>query len=333
MKNVFCLVFLCFAIFSSHSQIGGTNTFDFINLNTSPKIIALGGYLTSVDDADINNGIYNPALINSKMSNRFVLNYSNYYEDIIYGNAGYCFNMAGHSFIGSIKFIDYGTFIETNEFGHEIGYFDASEYLFSMGVSKILLDSLISVGLNLKLAYSSFYPEQSLAGLLDFGCKYNFPEKDVSLSFIVKNVGYQFVTYYNNNRESMPLEILFGISNKLAHMPLRWHLTFQHVERFDLGFENTNNIESPNVDNFGYNILRHVVFGAELMIHRNMSLLFGYNNRKRSEMIIEDRKSMIGFSCGFTFRVNRFNFNYSRAANHFSGPINSYGIITNLKKN
>ena len=48
-------------------------------------------------------------------------------------------------------------------------------------------------------------------------------------------------------------------------------------------------------------------------------------------MIIEDRKSLVGFSCGFSFKVNRFNFNYSRTSNHFSSPINSFGVVTNLK--
>ena len=130
----------------------------------------------------------------------------------------------------------------------------------------------------------------------------------------------------------MPFEIAIGVSNKLEHMPLRWHLTFQHIETPELGFENSNNSIATINNNFGYSILRHVVFGSELLIHKNASIFLGYNNRRRFEMIIEDRRALVGFSCGFSFTINRFNFYYSRTSNHFSAPINSFGIITNFKK-
>ena len=60
------------SIYRLYPQIGGASTFEFLNLNTSPRIIALGGYITSVIDEDINNGIYNPALINSSMNHKFL---------------------------------------------------------------------------------------------------------------------------------------------------------------------------------------------------------------------------------------------------------------------
>ena len=78
--------------------------------------------------------------------------------------------------------------------------------------------------------------------------------------------------------------------------------------------------------------MRHIVLGAEFLIHKNASILFGYNNRRRFEMIIEDRKALVGFSCGVSFKIKRFHFNYSRTSNHFSGPVNTFGIITNLMK-
>ena len=49
-----------------------------------------------------------------------------------------------------------------------------------------------------------------------------------------------------------------------------------------------------------------------------------------NEMMILDRKSMVGFSYGFSFKINRFKFNYSRQFHHFSNPVNSFGITTNI---
>ena len=86
-------------------------------------------------------------------------------------------------------------------------------------------------------------------------------------------------------------------------------------------------------DSFGYDILRHVVFGAELLLHKNINFLFGYNSRERLEMIIDNRKGLVGFSCGVVFKINRFQLYYSRVSHHLSGPISSFGISTNLRKN
>jgi len=313
------------------AQVGGGSVFEFVNLPTSPRINALGGYVTSVIDEDINNGIYNPSLINSLMLNRATLNYTNYYADIIYGDVGYGFGVGKYHFISSIKFIDYGEFIETDQYGNELGVFGAGEYLFSIGSSRVI-DSLFRVGLNTKIAYSSLYELQSLALMLDFGVTYVHPEHDVNASLLIKNLGYQLIPYYQGEYEDLPFEILIGFSNKLAHMPLRWHITFQHLEKPDLGVDSNLSSVYLSNDNLATDIFKHFIFGAEFLIHKNASILIGYNNRKRSEMIIEDRKALVGFSGGIAFKINRFHFNYSRTSHHFSGPINTFGIITSFKK-
>ena len=46
--------------------------------------------------------------------------------------------------------------------------------------------------------------------------------------------------------------------------------------------------------------------------------------------MILDRKAMVGFSYGFSFKIHKFKFNYGRGLNHFSGPVNSIGITTNI---
>jgi len=324
--NFFILFFTIPFYFSVAQIVGGANTFDFLNLNTSPRIIALGGYAFSVTDDDLNNGIYNPATINQLMNNNFVLNYTDYYSDVTYGNVGSIFSLKDRQFITSMKFIDYGSFVETNEFGQEVGLFSAGEYLFSIGSSHSVSDSLFMIGINAKIAYSSLYELSSLGCLLDLGFLYDFRQVNLTASILIKNLGYQIVPYYNDNRERLPFEIAMGLSSKLAHMPLRWHLSFQHIETPGLILDQSDN------DNIGYGILSHVVFGAEFLLHKNINLLFGYNNRTRFEMIIEDRKGLVGFSCGFLVRIKRFSLSFSRASHHLSGPISSFGISTNFKK-
>ena len=67
----------------------------------------------------------------------------------------YCFSLqSDFHVVSSVKFIDYGHFIETNELGQQVGEFSAGEYVFSLG-SNSMIDSTFYVGLNGKLAYSS----------------------------------------------------------------------------------------------------------------------------------------------------------------------------------
>ena len=328
------LLFVIFFInFLLYPQIGGVNTFEFLNLNTSPRSAALGGSLQSLVDYDVNGGIYNPAVINDEMSSIIVFNYTNYYADINYGNFGYAFSLFNRQFITSMKYVNYGLFNETNEFGQYIGDFSAGEYLVSLGTSNSILDSLISVGINAKFAYSSFYELNSLAFLFDLGVIYHSQNKNLSVSFLMRNLGHQLVPYYKGNNESLPFELSLGIVNKLAHVPLRWHLTLINLETPDLSYDDYGDFSSQiNYDNFAYSILRHVTFGAELLIHKNINLLFGYNNKNRFEMVIEDRKGMVGFSCGFSFKIKRVKFTYSKVSHHLSGSLNSFGISTNLRK-
>ena len=60
MKRFFFIFFCICIILPGYSQLGGTHSFDFLNLNTNPRSIALGGYVPAVIDGDINSGIYNP---------------------------------------------------------------------------------------------------------------------------------------------------------------------------------------------------------------------------------------------------------------------------------
>ena len=313
------------------AQIGGSSTFQFLSLNTSPKASSLGGYAHSIIDSDLSIGIYNPAVINTSMINKLLFNYTNYYDGILYGDVGYCFNALNHTFTTSIKFINYGDFIETDIYGSELGVFTSGEYALALGSSHTI-DSVLFIGINTKVAYSSFYTVSSFALLTDMSATYRCPKKDIIISFIMKNLGYQIVPYYKGNVEPLPFELLIGISNKLAHMPLRWHLTFQHIERPSLTYNNNNLADLNQELGLGENILRHVVLGAELLISNNINILLGYNNRLRSEMVIYDRRALVGFSCGIMLKVNRFQLNYSRSSNHFSGPVNTFGILTNLRK-
>ena len=71
------------------SQIGGTSTYEFLNLTNSARVAALGGKNVSLNDNDINLAYHNPALLTPVMSENAVFNYVSYFANINFGYAAY----------------------------------------------------------------------------------------------------------------------------------------------------------------------------------------------------------------------------------------------------
>src|SRR5688572_10065654 len=73
------------------SQIGGRNSFEFVDMAGSAHVAGIGGINVSVLDHDINMIFQNPALFNEKMYKNLSLSYLPFYGDvksssIAYGN-------------------------------------------------------------------------------------------------------------------------------------------------------------------------------------------------------------------------------------------------------
>jgi len=67
------------------SQLGGSASYQFLDLSNSSRIQALGGSNISIYDKDVNLNISNPSLLDSTQSGSISLNYMNYVSDINYG--------------------------------------------------------------------------------------------------------------------------------------------------------------------------------------------------------------------------------------------------------
>ena len=89
IKKLLPFLLLCLSAFSANAQIGGNNTFEFLNLPISARVAALGGNLISAKDNDLNVVITNPALLTDSMSDNVALSYVNYFADVNYGYAAY----------------------------------------------------------------------------------------------------------------------------------------------------------------------------------------------------------------------------------------------------
>jgi len=323
------------------AQKGGESTYSFLGLTNAARVAALGGEVVSLSDGDINLVYHNPALLTSGMHNNLALNYVNYFAGVNYGYAAYGYTVEGiGNFAAGIHYVNYGTFDRTDELGEIQGTFRASEYAMNLFYSRTFLDTLLSVGINLKPIFSSLEQYNSFGLAVDLGATYFLPNSLTTFGLVVKNIGTQ-ITTYTGRRESLPFEIQAGVTQGLAHAPFLFSVTLQHLERWDLTYtvpveDNTlfpdTNSEKSGFDIFGDKLMRHIVFGTEFFLGDNFHIDAGYNYKRRKEMMVNAHPGMVGFSMGFGFRVSKFHFSYGRASYHLAGGTNHFSLTVNLSE-
>jgi len=323
------------------AQKGGEATYDFLMLTNSARVAALGGKNVSLADDDINLVFHNPSLLSAGMNRDLNLNYVNYFAGVNYGYASYAFMKEGvGNFAGGIHYINYGEFDRTDEYGQQNGTFRASEYALNLVYSRAIIDTFLTVGVNLKPIFSSFEQYTSFGMALDLGAVYHNPGSNTSVGLVLKNMGAQ-ITTYTGVRERLPFEIQAGISQGLAHAPFRFNITMQHLERWDLTYEtgeadNFNTIgdsrQKSKFDIFGDKLMRHMIFGVEFLAGKNFHIDLGYNYKRRAEMKVDARPGMVGFSMGLGLKVSKFHIAYGRSTYHLAGATNHFSLTTSLSE-
>jgi len=352
-RNILLSCILLLNVLFSQAQIGGRHTYEFLNLTSEARVAALGGDFLTFNDNDITLALTNPSLISPGMHNNIGLNFVNYFAKINYGNAMYGrdFDKIG-SFVASMQFIHYGDFDWANDAGAILGQFSSSEYALNIGWGRRLTPHF-SIGANWKFIYSNFQTQDNTFSYLesatsfgmavDIAGSYIHEEGMFVASLIVKNMGFQFSGYYTGNQEPLPFEMQIGLSKGLKHLPLKFSFLYNHLEKWDLSYEDPANpsgqydpltgevTEESGVESFADNLMRHIVLGGELTIAKIIDVRLGYNYGRRQEMKVQSKLSTVGFSWGVGIRISNFSFSYSRSAYHLAGSPNFFTITTNLE--
>jgi len=339
MKNLTLFITFTCIVLTAKTQIGGDNSYEFLNLTSSARISALGGSQIAVKDNDPFLAFDNPSLLNEEMNNKLALTYQSYLADIGQGFVSYTRTIDSiGTFNLGVKYIDYGSFDETDIAGNDIGSFNAGEYAFVIGYGRSL-DSNFSIGANVKTLYSSLYDYQSLGLAFDLGVTYYSAPKGLTIALLSKNIGSQLSTYGDNENEPLPFEIQLGLTKRFAKVPLRFGIVAQHLQKWDLTYENPSNNqdnllfdsdEDKDEDGFFVNLGRHFIANAEFLITDNFNVRFGYNFMRRSELKIDEKLGTVGISWGFGMRISKFHFSYGRSAYHQAGATNTFSISTRL---
>lgn len=326
--------------FSTNAQIGGQNTYQFLNLPVSPRHSALGGKNVTLDNYDPTSALQNPALINDLMDRNLSVNFMNFIGDVSYGTASYAhfFDRRTRVIQAGITYVNYGRFNGFDENAISTGTFTGNEAALSVGYQQQLGFSDFHVGANVKLITSTLENFTSFGVATDIGLSYINKDQNLIISGVIRNLGYQ-IRPFNEIRENLPLEVVIGISQKYRKLPFRWHITFENLQEWDIAFSNSARDEvdlNGNVmsDDPGFlaNIFRRTIIGIEFFPDKGFNLQFGYNLRRGEELRIEEVRAFAGLSAGFSIKLNKIRLNYSYTRFNRAANASFFGLTIDLDR-
>ena len=325
MRRPLHTLLLLFAILPVSGQTGGDNTYEFLNISHSAFASATGGMTVSQSRNDLSLPYFNPALLTSSMDNDISLSFSTYFAGIHYGYAAWARDMVNKGTIAAgVSFISYGRFTEADAAGNINGTFTASEYAFNV-LWSLQIDSSFTVGINIKPVFSHLERYFSAGICTDIGATYHNKKLLFDAGLVIRNAGFQIMSYTGHGGEPLPFEIIAGATKRLEHAPFSFSLTLRHLEKPSLTYDYDTEDDIP-AGGFGENLLKHVIIGIEVLPADVFWIGAGLNYQRRSEMRTEQRSGMAGFSAGFGFRTKAFALSYGRDAFHLAGAANHLTI-------
>ena len=337
MKSFFLFLLLFSFIIDTCGQVGGERVYQFLNISTSARQIALGGEVITLMD-DVNQPIWNPAVINNNLDGKLAVNYSSYLAGINIGSISYASEISRRfgTVYASIKYLDYGTIIGADEQGNEIGNFSANDIAISLGYAYNFPHSNFYIGVNLKVITANISSFSSSGIAADVALMYHNPFKPFSFTIVARNFGTQ-ISSFNGKNENLPFELAFGASYKLQYVPLKWHATLDNLQQWDISGANPSE-QTTDLDGnvtqekpgFIDNAFRHFSIGAELFPEKLVNIRVGYNFRRAAELKLQNVRTFSGISFGFGIKMNRFKFNYAHSKFHSAANVSTFSLEIDL---
>lgn len=324
-----------------HAQTGGYHTFTMLDQSYNARSLGLGGDFISVIDEDVNMGISNPALLNSKMNKDLSLSSSLLPGGISHGMAGYGFNVdkIGSTMAGYIQYISYGTFKRTAVNGIEEGEFSPFEMVAGATIGK-QLNKRLSLGGKLNFLYSQLETYSAVGASVDFAAAFRMEEHGFLTTILAKNIGYQLKTYTDNNRYPLPIDVQWATSYRVKHAPFRVTLLAHHLNKWDITYNDPNaqptidalTGDTIPVDRAGWfeKLGRHFSYQLEVFIGKHIDVRVGFDYHRRKEFALTDRPGLAGFSFGAGVHFAKFRLDYGFLAYSTAGYGNMITFSTNL---
>ena len=313
----------------------GRNAYSFLEVPTSSHVFTLGGGNITIIDDDLTLIDQNPGLLGAEIESQVSFNYMHYLGSSNF--AGVKYGMAagerGAWAIG-IQYLGYGSMMQTEADGTIVGSFSPQDVVFSGTYAHDFTDRLRG-GINVKMIYSNYEQYSAIALATDLGINYYDEERDMSLSFVLKNLGGQ-IKRFDEAYDRLPFDIQLGWMQRLGKSPFQLAITAMHLTKWSLPYlahEIENGIETEVMkDSFGSNLFRHLIFGLQYAPSDKFYVGLGYNHKMKTDMSTYQRNFLSGFSVGVGFKVKSFALGVSYAQPHKAGTSIMLNISANLRE-
>lgn len=308
MRNALLIYVLICCSLNVVAQTLVRKSFEFLQVSPAARLSALGGVNVSLADRDVNFFQYNPSLAGDTLSGVASVSYQFYVAGISNSSVVYThhFKSAG-TFTFGVQHFRYGTIDSYDAVGNSSGEFNAGETV--MAVSKAHHVGNFRLGAMAKFAFSNLAGYRAGAILFTAGGLFVHPDKDLTVGLAVQNVGFVVNDYTPTSETKLPFDVQLGTTFKPEHLPVRFSVSVYRLTAPSAGYDSLYGI--PEASAFD-RVLQHFNFGAEILVHRNVDLLVGYNYGVHRDMRLEDGGGTAGLSLGFSVRVRSLEFNFSR---------------------
>ena len=310
MKRTFLYFYMLLCSIVASQAQDAAAAFQFLQLPMSSHASALGGDNVSAIDDDLTLAFHNPALLANIGGSTLSFNYMSYLEKTNVASAAYNTLVGQRSELAfGVHYLNYGSMKNTDTEGNIIGNFTAKDMALMTTYSFDFSDYL-SGGVTGKLIYSNYEQVYSLALGVDLGLNYYNPEHMFSASIVARNLGGQVKTF-DETHESIPFNLLVGVSKELAHAPIRLSFTLTDLTKWQAeDFYNTSD------NSWKALLLKHFIIGADIFPSSSTYISAGYNFLLRSELKNNARRGMEGLSIGGGIQTQRIKVGVSYGKYH-----------------
>ena len=343
MIRLYTLIFLLsFSGFVYAQQ--GNSVYNFLDVPASVISSALGGSQVATAQNDISMTADNPAVGDSSMHNNLNMGYLNYVTNINQATAFYSRIIDSLGIASAyLRYFDYGSFDETDEFGNTLGTFRVTDYELGLSFSRALSSfQRFRYGGTFKQIYSVYYNNFSYGVGVDLGGHYVSKNGEFVLGIVADNIGMSLVDYTGSGTHPLPFNMRLGFTKKFKKAPIRFGMQYNHLERWDLAQADAEAQQLVTSDPLTGdssrrvftldNFMRHLSASVEIIPSDGFNLLIGYNFRRRMELALSERGGMAGFSFGALIKVRRIQIQYALASYTLGATSHLFAVTTNLNE-
>ncbi|CCX43758.1 putative uncharacterized protein [Prevotella sp. CAG:1031] len=305
--------------------------YNFLNVPSSVTSYGLGGLNISTVNDDVNNIDMNPALLGPEMEKSIGLNYMYYIGKSNFAGAKFANGINDRSaYAVGIQYFGYGSIRGADAEGNLTGNFSPKDVAFS-GYYAHDIGGYWRGGAALKFLYSAYDEYSAFAIATDLAVNYYNPDKDLSFSFVVANLGGQ-VKRFTDSYDRLPIDVRLGWTQSFGSLPVRFSITAWNLTKWNLPYyEAGDGTQDPELKKtFASNLFRHLIFGVDFVPSSNLSITLGYNYKTRTDMSAYQRSFLSGFTIGASLKVKMFGIGIAFAQPHSGASTFMFNLSTSI---